>query len=411
MGGKLVFLSELDDDLQQIAHLDRNSLVRRIYCYVLLSDGIIVHPAYIWQSQPTNELVFGPLRQMFIPPVARTILGDSNTIKEYIAQRFGRLEPAELGQTCDEYLKYKRWGRDLTDQAEELDKIFSLGVPISLGQSRDRKFRALLKNDLSPNVNPDSLCSQIFRYNMFHELHLNIDVVTSKLIHFVESSRLVSLETFASYLSTGVGLRWLSQSIPFRKRMLNLYYHANIDEDIHVPGLAHVVDQVIDPFDPDVFWAVFSKLFGEKATNALCNSSDPSVVRVILKIRDSDEWDYCRKVYFSVLEKIERSLWQNSTIITREIEEETEYLNVRVLRRIWRENKVSLAGGIFGALALLGGSVFALPFGLLSIGLGSYHFIQGIRRFAFDYYNNEVIKVKNLIDVEVRHILRPSKAK
>jgi len=406
---RLLFLSEADDDLQEVSEWDTNSLLRRIYCYYLLSDGLILHPAYVWQSKITNQLVFGSLSQLFVPPIARTVLGDSDTVTEYILDRIDRLEPHRLNLTTKEYHQYKRWGTELRAEALKLDRIFSASKAVSLRESRDKKFRRLLANDVSPNIDQNSLYTAISRYVKIEGLHIEINNLVQKLKEFVGSYFLVSTETFTDYVAGGIGLQGLALSPSFTKRILNLYYHANIDDEICASGLQVLGNQIIDPFDPDVFWAAFSKLFGKKAAKVLSTGSEPELIKALLKIRNNETWLRFQSIYFNILEQIEQSLWRNADLIRQRIKKEPSYSDAFLLRRIWHRHKISLIGAIFGIVSIPVsiplGSLILLPFGIISVSVSLYQLLKDIQRFVYNYYNNDLTAIKHLISGEVEKIL------
>jgi hypothetical protein len=47
----------------------------RLVCYYLLAPTIILHPAYIWQSEETHTLVNTAGRELFRPPFTELELG------------------------------------------------------------------------------------------------------------------------------------------------------------------------------------------------------------------------------------------------------------------------------------------------------------------------------------------------
>ena len=393
---RLVFLPEADDDLQAILQEDRESLIRRMHCYILLSDGIILHPAYIWQSKLTNEVLLQYMSNMLSPAVFRILLGDSTTIKEYIADRIEKVSPRKVKTTLYEYHQYKRWGRDIFDQASKLDKTFLNSKPVQLAESRDKKFRRLLTNDVSANIDPYSLYSLISTFLRVEKLDIGLEMVVTKLQEFVQSSDLVSVESFTNYAATGVGLQPLSQSLAFKKRMLDLYYHANVEERVHIPGLRVISERVIDPFDVDIFWTVFAKLFGKKITDVLSGTCQERVTKAVVEMRDWAVWQEFRAIYFSVLEDIEASLWNNTSLVQRRIEDASGYSSVIIVRRIWRERRLQVVAIVFGIIGIAVSpiAVFALPFGLASLFLSAAGLKKAIGRFIHEYHNNELTTLK-----------------
>lgn len=407
MNERLLYLSEADDDLQEVSGWDTNSLLRRIYCYYLLSDSLILHPAYVWQSKTTNNLVFGPLSQLLVPPNVRMLLGDSVTVKEYITDRIDRLDPLKLNLTTNEYLQYKRWGREIKEGAVQLDRVFSRGEVTSLRESRDKKFRRLLVDDISLKCDPNSLYTQIAQFIQIQGLHIEMENVVQSLKEFIESSFLVSMETFINYIAVRIGLQRLVLLANFRKKILKLYYRANINEDMYASGFEVLGDKVIDPFDSDVFWAVVYKLFGKKAAKILSAGTETALMRALAEIRDSEVWLHYRSIYFNILEQIEQSLWRNVNLIVQKIKREPSYSDAFVLRHIWNKEKLVLIGTIFGIVSTSAtlGSPSLLPFGIIAASANIYQLQKDIRRFVCDYRSNDFTKVKHLINEEVEKIL------
>ena len=407
---KLVFFPEADDDLQAILQGDKKLLIRRVHCYTLLSDGIILHPAYIWQSKTTNELVLRYISEVLTPSIFKILLGDSATIKEYITERMEKVSPKKVGETLYEYHQYKRWGSDITDQASKLDKAFLGREPVILAESRDAKFRRLLTNDVAENLDPYSLYWMLSEF--IRKEKVNIDVVTliSKLQNYIKSADLVSVESLTNYVTRDIGLQPLSQSIDFKKRMLDIYYHSNVDERIHVPGLTVISNRIVDPFDVDIFWKVFAGLFGKKAAVALSEGSDPRMTKTILEIRDSSVWQDFRRIYFSVLEEIESSLWHNTSLVQGRIEDATGYSSVTVIKRIWREKRLETVAIVFGIIccATTPVSISLLPIGIASIMLSAASLRKAMDRFIHEYHKNDLTTLRYRIGKVVEDVVENS---
>jgi len=323
LAGSLVFLPEADDDYQKMATADAAWLLERVCCYLLLADRIVVHPAYLWQSNLTNNLFFRDLCGLLSGQNVAMLLGEWNTTEDYIKARMDRLNPRTLQQTVPEYLQYKRWGETLIDQARLVDHVFPAQGQVFV-TGRDPKFRALLDRDLAPNIDPQSTRAQLSRHIRMHKLALDFETETTKLQEFVRSSRVVSVDTFSLRLAKA-GFLELCYSQPFRKRLLNLYYHANLDERIRAPGLRVIGDPVVDAFDAEVFWAAFDRLFGNSARTGLLSADSPAAMTVVMRLAESQEWREFRVVYFTVLDELEQALWWNARLLGKTIEERYEY--------------------------------------------------------------------------------------
>ncbi|MBI4334771.1 MAG: hypothetical protein HY673_26250 [Chloroflexi bacterium] len=410
MAEKLVFLSEADDDLQAMLNEDKQALVRRINCYVLLSDGVILHPAYIWQSATTNELVSEYVRERVLPSVFRILVGESKTVAGYIADRTTKVSPLRTHKALGEYRQYRRWG-DIKEQALAIDKSFPPAARIFVRDAaRDKKFRALVVNDVSENVNPYSLYSQISSCARAQAGNGKVSPIISRLTRHVESAKLVSVESVSNYVETQIDAP-LARSLSFKKRMLDLYYHCYVDERISVPGLHVVAERIINPFDVETFWTVFARLFGNSAAKTL-SRSHPEVTAAVIRLRGNPLWEDFRRIYFSVLQEIETSLWKNIKCIQQRIEEKSGYDGAKVLKRIWRERKLQAAAVVFGALALvpagpiaLGlGSAISLPAGVASSALSVPALYRSLRRFVHDYHNCDFTRLKHSIYAEIENL-------
>lgn len=404
MNERLVFLSELDDDLQNILKLDTKSLLRRIYCYYLLSDGLILHPAYIWQSKETHEIILNRLNQIFRPPYVRTLLGDWPKISEYMKGRITKLNPKTLKTETIEYLQYKSWGKYLKEEASQLDKIFPGKTSLLLKENRDNKFRRLLISDFSLDQD-NSLYHQLTLFIKTRRLRIDIDNAIQKINQFIRSYHLISTETISNYISTEMGLQEITNHPAFYERILLLYYYANIDYDMSASGITILGDKTIKYFDANVFWEAFSKIFGEKAAFVLSTQSDRVTVRSIVTIRNDELWIKYQNAYFNVLEMLDESLRNNANIIAKRIKGQLSSPSSIILQNIWQKHKLSIVGLVFGALSNIGGNPVIITLGGISGSISVLNILrEALPRFINNYYSSGIVKVKNLINTEVKKV-------
>jgi hypothetical protein len=401
-----VFVSEFDDDYQELLVVNDSALLKRVYCYVLLSDGLIVHPAYLWQSTCSNELVLQRLVAIFRPPLFEVALGDSEDIVAYIRERIERLERYRVRETTKELRQYKRWETTLLQQALRLQGAFGDAGYYRGAQSRDSKFRALLDADLVVGTNPFSISALIAENAQSQRVGGDVDETRAALRHFVANSPLVSLETFANRVRAR-GMPDLTEDTAFKKRLLDLYYYANADSDILVPGASGLSSvETVNPFDANVFWRVFRELFGQKPHNYLSASSDPVTVRFIRDLRDTDVWQAFRGVYFSVLRTVGDDLRQNEEALSKAIRIESGYDSVRVLGRVWRRHKLEIAAAAFGALSISSGPAVPIVAGAVSLLLGLRRLPAAIKRYVDDYYAHDLTQLRHKIRQAVSNAVR-----
>jgi len=410
---KEIFSPEFDDDFQSsLAHklsvqakeVILKEILRRFYCYVLLSDGVILHPAYIWQSELTHELVFNHLKELFDPRIITLSLGEFDTIKDYICDRVEKLIENN-SETMTELSQYLKW--DIEEEASLLDEKFALSRRFILTEEKDKKFRNLIVSDLSPYARSTSflsLRSQIADYVQSEKLKIDLELEVSKLVSFARDNDLVSLDTFTNQVEK-LGLTRLASTQSFKDRMLFLYYHANIEEGItHAPALQIIGEQIIDPFDPDVFWAVFGALFGQKQAELLSSSSEPEIVRFMLKLWHSDEWRNIRSIYFEILKETEVSIRNNKALILKKLKHQSGYADVHVLKRFWRERKIQLVMAVFGLVSVM--TFSALSFvGAVPVIYSLNSLYKSLRRFRIAYDTHDITRIRKLIDAEIERIL------
>lgn len=401
---KKVFVAELHNGFQDLAQIDEKALIKRAYCYILLADGIILHPAYVWLSRVSNELVLCKLAEFFRPPFCDIALGDSSSIPDYMNQRIERLREGLPDGSTQEALKYAKWESLLLEQAKKLDKTFPERSQLELGQSRDAKFRELLTADLASALDPASLLNQVHAHA--DEEHLKIDhiKVPEQLVRFVEADDLVSLETFANRVRT-VGMPALVEQDRFKKRMLTLYYHANIQQGIHLPaGAALSENSVVDPFDADVFWSVFERLFGKKPTRFLSTATDPQLVRMLRELRETDLWREFRKAYFQVLHRLDDELRANASRIAQKMRIETGEQELGIVRRLWQNRKTEIASCVFGAIALSTASPIIMAAGGLSVFFSAWRLPGAIKKFLDDYRQHDLPRLREKIRRELERL-------
>ena len=303
---KQIYLAELDDDYQELLNIESKELIRRTYCYILLSDGLVIHPAFIWQSHLVNDLVFNKLSDIFAPPLIQIALGDSDMVSDYMPERINRLDKSR--NKTKELLKYKKWQSQILTQAKILDAKFSNSSSYHNKESRDKKFRKLLAHDVAVN-NTISTIKFLIKVSVENE-QLGIDVaeIAEKLSNHINKSELVSMETFLNKLRS-LGLVKLSEDIFLKRRILHLYTLANLDDRLVAPGISDLDSNCIfRPFDHNVFWVVFSKLFGKKVSSLLSTKTDREIVYTIKQLTESNVWVNFRNVYFSVLSEANLAL-------------------------------------------------------------------------------------------------------
>lgn len=400
-----IFFAELHDEYQSLLRTDETALVRRASCYILLADGIILHPAYLWLSQETHRLVFEKLADIFRPPYCEVVLGDAQSIPDYMQERMEKLRRGVPQGSTQEARKYAYWESRLLVEAKRLDTRFPADARTIMRKSRDTKFRDLLAADLDVAADPASLINQIAAHSAQENLAVDQQEICERLKGFVKSAELVSLETFGSEVRR-IGLPGLTESGTFKARMLTLYYYANVEGGIQVPGLANLMSEaIVNPFDADVFWNVFAKLFGKKPAQYLSASADPTVVKTLQELRDTPVWQEYRRAYFEVLEAVDDNLLTNATDLAKKIRTATGQDELTVVARLWRERKLEIASTVFGALGVCTISGPGVVLGALSMTFSAWRLPGAIRRFNDQYRQHDLTQLQSLIRNAVTSIV------
>src|SRR5688500_9541037 len=123
---------------------------RSFIAYLLLGRSVVVHPAYAFQEPRTRELLLN-CSPIIAPPKVQLILGNSDTVGEYILTRSETLSSAahESGQVTHELAQYQALGEELYAISDRLeDKFGGRTTSKSIQWSRDAKFRELVRGEL-----------------------------------------------------------------------------------------------------------------------------------------------------------------------------------------------------------------------------------------------------------------------
>lgn len=406
-----VFVAELDDDYQLLAGLKPTDLLARIRCYYLLAPSLLLHPAYVWQSDATHSLVTSQRSKILTPPFTQVALGDSPDFSEYMHQRISTLTPKKRGGNgpTDELRQYQRWGGLLTREASLLDTRFSDAQKITFSESRDKMFRRLLRRDLTQTVVGGYSLRELIIQWMGAQNGGPAQKVTSSLLGFVSAAPLVSIDSINRFL-TGKGLKGLCDG-PFRARLLSLYYRANVDDGFVVAGLPTIdpTDPTIHPYDPVLFWAVVGHVFGKEAEATLSSDPSPRVEELLVELKGNDSnWIQFIEQYAALRDEINMALNQEAEVFAKEIETSSAYIRLKVLPRVWREQKKELIATVLGtgfsSLGLMPPSIISIG-GLAASITGTVLMIRPLRRFATEYRNNTLRLIKKRVRREL-YLLR-----
>lgn len=415
IGGKAIFFAELDDDYQDLCSISNNDLIERTVCYFLLAPSLIIHPAYIWQSKLSHDVVHGITQELLRPPFTQLELGQHSTIDDYMAKRIEHLRKPE--QSTRELRAYQAHGDKLFAEAKNLSIRFNTAVSREVSSSkRDLRFRDLLSRDLgATDLDQTSLAAQLGAV-MPDVGGAEKGLQLAELLReFVRKNELVSVDTVLGAIYN-YGFPDIEKSKSLRSRLLALYYktYADKDEDTLIPATSKLyLGTVVNPYDVDVFWGVMTRLFGP-VSQALARPSDLSILRVLRAVRESSEWVTFTQLYFDTLGTVDQALWAQPDQVVAQVSDDQDPGKTRqfVLRKLWQRRKLDLAGAAFGALALPTAAldtsiaVVGAAAGVASLGVVGLSLIRNIHRFISDYKDQDIVQLREMINERIERALR-----
>ena len=125
---------------------------------LLLQKRVVLHPAYLWQSHATHELItLGDEEELIAPGSVDVVLGNSSSISDYMHERMSKLQGAPDGQLLleTELQQYLQYGDALRDEAGLFDETLCGKSAIHpLKWSRDSRFRQLIREGYLLNEIP-----------------------------------------------------------------------------------------------------------------------------------------------------------------------------------------------------------------------------------------------------------------
>lgn len=409
MSDRSVFLAELDDDYLDLTGISDRDIQRRLRCYLLLAPSIVVHPAYIWQSRRGHDLVLGSMSSTFHSSSVKFSLGDSPSVEEYMNQRVSTVTRVGLRRT-PEAESYLSWGTDLRTEARGVDDLFPNRRPLVLEEGRDAKFRRLLVRDLSSKPTAGvSLREIVGAFCLDLGDGRSVRVVRG-LRGFVTSSGLVSVDSVREYLARA-GLGPLSADPVFRRRLLSLYYSANVDSSQVVGGasLLDPHDPVIHPYDHTLFWSVFGAMFGKSLSAFLSDDTAGESLDIVLRLRKDSSWKLFAQEYSRMRARGDELLRAQAGELAREFEIRAEYAQLKVLPRVWRESKVELAsvlGGLLAAGAGLTPVTWYSVVGALTSAIGALFTVRKVAEYRDEKEEHYIQRLRVTLKRQMRMVMR-----
>lgn len=398
-----VFLAALDDDYQAATRIKRLELLSQVRCYSLLAPSILIHPAYVFQSNLSFSFVTQGMSNLLDPSLVQIALGSSESSQSYMAERISSLNSTSTGRQTGELEQYTRWGSELNVTAKQLDEALPSERQVKFGKSRDRMFRDGLLGDLSKNpVRGASLREIALAYFTQREgFGLRSGERCVRILkEFVENAPLVSIDALLVELRKRKYAP-LADHPAFTRRLLVLYYQANVDDGYIVGGISALdpTIPVIHPYDDTLFWAVLERVFGASARHVLALDSSPGVERFILDLRTTDLWLGFVERY-TRLQRFANSVIQEAgSEVAAAIEDDYGYTELKLMPRVWRSKKADLSVAIAGVgtsaatLSIEPVAIAAMIAAVAGAGLTLYP----LRKFRRELSINDLHRLKGLV--------------
>lgn len=411
--GDSIFFAELDDDYQELAGLSEAELQSRLVCYYLIAPRIILHPAYIWQSQAAHRLLASTGKELLRPPYTDLELGLHDGIDSYMHQRISQLRRAGVPVTR-ELTSYEAHGDELFSEAKTMNLRFGPArrrdVP---SQRRDHYFRGQIGADLNElSLNNSSLAQHLKTVSVGQDGALEETKLGARLKDFIDSADLVSVDTFLAELAQQ-GQGQLAHDPRIRKRLLALYYRTYSDRDTMIPGTRKLMPgSVVNCYDSEVFWASTQAIFGLGFAR-FANPDNDETLRALRDIRESSDWVVFQAAYFGTLNAVERSLQnQPESMIAKLSELHPGTSRAYVLQSLWEGRKISLLNAALSALGTIG-IAFQTPLAtvvsIAALGgavLSGKSLREAMKKFAAEYQSLEMVKVRATVQLHVDRTLR-----
>jgi hypothetical protein len=364
-----VFWAEGDDDAIQIEGADAPK--RSLIAYLLLDLPVVVHPAYVWQSEQTHDLILADTGGLLSPANINLVLGDSCSINEYIHERKLKLKEnlasADFNNSSTiELRQYEAYGERLGEESDILDDRFSWSNGVyEIDWSRDKKFRNKVESELVGKSRQGNELYGLLLRNRGGTSERDVNYCIALILEIVRGN--LKLASVDSILSILIQRKYAPENIFLIANRLHLiHWMSNSGDDLHVPLLSRL-DEILDPIDPDVFWTAIRYLIGGEMEKIMLRHSWTEVSRAILDMKQDIVWIKFVEQYHEIVAFV------NSSNKQFEISEIISGLGSRYTT-IWREIKKTPIGrlGSFSLLCSVIGSSLGGPI------LGGFFSLAGI---------------------------------
>lgn len=300
-----VYWVEADEEANLLLPGTPETMARRaLLAYLLMRRTVVAHPADFWQSSRTNSLLMNLQAQPLLRGAMQIHLGDSPTIQEYMENRIEKLKRDKASsQDSVELRQYEKYQNVLTVQANELDDVFtSSGATLPSSQSRDKKFRRLVRDDLLSEIplgpHLGGCIRQVLRKSEADRIIKTLEELTQDRRRFLSIDGII-------YRMVAAGCPNTMLDRIFRRLQL-LHWEARKHGNIDVPFLTRALSSKLEPSDPEVFWSAVDHLLGKDFQKAMMALPWQTAVYLACELRADREWTNFIETYEAIVETVER---------------------------------------------------------------------------------------------------------
>lgn len=304
MKSEYIYTAELAD--YGVRLVGAESARNAVLAYLLLGQRLIVHPAYVFQSDEARYLVLGA-GALGASDVSLA-MSEIETVGDYLADRIVRLADAAQSDPAgvhDELSLYDRRKANLAYECEALDSRFPMDCAHHvMNWSRDARFRQLIAAELDIGGRLGNhlfaLLGQCAGFMPERQMH---SAMRRLIDYLCDPALLVSVDTVLNFL---VARGWeRAQLRPVVDRLHYLHWRSNQGMHIRVPLLSLRMYARLDPYDPGVFWIAASKLLGEDLVRELRSLPTVDAVALCRDLRADGTWRRFLAAYCDIVDTID----------------------------------------------------------------------------------------------------------
>lgn len=284
-----VFFSEIELDVSNPGQSSR--VFESFLAYYLLTDKLLIHPLYLWQSSVALQIFNKDFSSLITPNNVKFVLDDNESISDYVFNRIRILNSTEnkYNITLNELGNYKRISKnEIIDYCNRLDRKFTKNSGSYNITSKDKRFRELILSDLRiKSYQGSSLYSLLWRIRSDNQIsEKSLDQKVNMIINLIgDKNNLISCDTLKYYF---INLGFDFRSLDFvNSRLRDLMVYSHYDGNVIVPSRLNKHAEN-DFFNTKIFLHVTNELIGDKIIQKLFGLKWTEQLGIIIELKNDD---------------------------------------------------------------------------------------------------------------------------